>query len=258
MVAQLSTLGWDVFAGVRSNADAAVMAALPRVKPVMLDVTDSAHIDALDDVLPARLDAVVNNAGIVVGGPMEALALDDLRRQLEVNVVGQLAVTQAVLPRLRDSRGRIIFISSVNGRISSPLLGAYCASKFALEAAADALRMELRPWHIDVSVVEPAQTDTDMWELAPQMVDDLEASMSAEQRVLYAKHIAGFKKMVPLSRRTAAPPEKVAEVVEEALTAKRPHARYPVGLGPTAQMALLNTLPTAVSDVLVRKVLGQP
>ena len=101
-------------------------------------------------------------------------------------MVGQIAVTQAVLPRLRKSRGRIVFISSVNGRLSFPLIGAYCASKFALEAAADALRMELKPWGIAVVVVEPAQTDTDMWRTADAVVDETEAAMSAEHRELYA------------------------------------------------------------------------
>ena len=182
ITAQLATLGWDVIAGVRSRADVTAMEALPRVYPVMLDVTDDAHLAALPDQLPVRLDAVVNNAGVVVGGPLETVGVADLRRQFDVNVVGQLAVTQAALPRLRDSRGRIVFISSVNGRVSSPMLGAYCASKFALEAAADALRMELTPWHIAVSVVEPASTATDMWYSAERTADELEAAMSAEQR----------------------------------------------------------------------------
>ncbi|MFA5708810.1 SDR family NAD(P)-dependent oxidoreductase [Mycolicibacterium sp.] len=258
ITAHLGALGWDVVAGVRSEADAAAIGSLPRVSPIMLDVADSAHIAALDDGLPQRLDAVVNNAGIVVGGPLETVALDDLRRQLEVNVVGQLAVTQAVLPRLRAARGRVVFISSVNGQISVPLLGAYCASKFALEAAADALRMELQPWHIDVSVVEPAQTATDMWETAPQTADDLESAMTAEQRVLYAKHVAGFRKMIPLSQRVAVQPQTVAEVVEEALTAKRPNARYTMGLVPSMQLAVMKNVPSFVSDLLVRKLFGQP
>jgi NAD(P)-dependent dehydrogenase (short-subunit alcohol dehydrogenase family) len=160
----LAATGWDVFAGVRSEEDAAkVKTASQRITPVILDVTNPDHLAALDDLLPERLDAVVNNAAVAAGGPMEAVTPTELRRLLEVNVVGQLAVTQAVLPRLRRSRGRIVFISSVNGKVSFPLLGAYSASKFALEAAADALRMELKSWDIAVVVVEPAQTKTDMW-----------------------------------------------------------------------------------------------
>lgn len=258
ITAHMATRGWDVVAGVRRQEDAAVVGALPRVTPVMLDVTNDEQVASLDDLLPARLDAVVNNAGIAVGGPLEAVGTADLRRQFDVNVVGQMAVTRAVLPRLRESRGRIVFMSSVSGRISTPMTGAYCASKFALEAAADALRMELKPWHISVSVVEPAQTDTDMWATADQMVEDIEGAMTAEQRVLYAKHIAGMKKVIPMSQRMAVPTENVAEVVAQALTSRRPRARYPVGIGPTVQLVAMNNAPSFVSDVMLRKLFRQP
>ena len=200
-----------------------------------------------------RLDAIVNNAGVMVSGPMEAVAPDEWRKQLEINVIGQLAVTQAVLPRLRKSRGRVVFISSVNGRLSMSLIGAYCASKFALEAAADALRMELRPWHIGVAIVEPAQTDTDMWHTADDMVEQAEAALTAEQRDLYARHIAGMKKMIPVSQKLAVPAEKVSAVVEEALTARRPRARYVVGIGPKLQVALMTNLPVSVRDRVLRR-----
>lgn len=254
----LAADGWDVIAGVRTEADAAAVSATPRVSAVLLDVTDDQQLAALSEALPARLDAVVNNAGVVVGGPLESLSTNDLRRQFDVNVVGQLAVTQAVLPRLRQSRGRIVFISSVNGRIATPIIGAYCASKFALEAAADALRMELRPWHIRVSVVEPAQTATDMWDLAEDTADEFEQAMTPEQRVLYAKHVAGFRKMIPLSRRLAVPPDRVAAVVRKALTARRPRARYAVGTAPKVQIVAMRNLPTAVADIALRKTFGQP
>ena len=254
----LAARGWEVFAGVRRPEDASALGASPCVTPVSLDVTDAKQVAALDSVLPARLDAVVNNAGVVVGGPLEAVSTDELRRQIDINVVGQIAVTQAVLPRLRESRGRIVFISSVNGRIATPMLGPYCASKFALEAAADVLRMELKPWHIRVSIVEPAQTATDMWDAAEQTADDMETAMTSGQRVLYTKHVAGFRKMIPTSRKLAVPAEKVAQVVEGALTDRRPKARYAVGVGPRLQMALVNALPSAVTDVVLRKAFGQP
>jgi NAD(P)-dependent dehydrogenase (short-subunit alcohol dehydrogenase family) len=256
----LASRGWDVLAGVRTQQDADAVTALhpQRISAVILDVTDAEHIASLSAVLPDRLDAVVNNAGVVVGGPMEAVTADAWRKQLEINVIGQLAVTQAVLPKLRESRGRVVFISSVNGRLSMPLIGAYAASKFALEAAADALRMELRPWRIPVVIVEPAQTDTDMWRTADTMVDDIETSLSAEHRGLYRKHIAGFRKMVPVSQRLAVPTEKVCNVVEQALTARRPRARYVVGLGPTLQAAVLTKVPTGIRDLVLRKVSGQP
>jgi NAD(P)-dependent dehydrogenase (short-subunit alcohol dehydrogenase family) len=260
IVEHLAARGWDVIAGVRSQQDADAVTKLDpqRVSSVILDVTSVDDISALEESLPERLDAIVNNAGIAVGGPMETLSPDEWRKQLEINVIGALAVTQAALPRLRKSRGRIVFISSVNGRLSMPLVGAYAASKFALEAAADALRMELRPWKIRVVVVEPAQTDTDMWRTADDMVAELEAGLSAEHRGLYAKHIAGFKKMIPMSQRMAVPTAKVSAVVEEALTARRPRARYIVGLGPKAQVALMSVMPTRLRDIALRKVSGQP
>jgi len=260
IVEHLASRGWDVVAGVRSERDAGVVTALSpqRISSVILDVTDAGHIAKLEASLPERLDAVVNNAGIVVSGPMETVSPDDWREQLEINVIGQLAVTQAVLPRLRKSQGRVVFISSVNGQLSMPLIGAYCASKFALEAAADALRMELRPWHIGVAIVEPAQTDTDMWHTADAMVDQVEAKLTAEQRDLYARQIAGFKKRIPLSQKMAVPAEKVSAVVEEALTARRPRARYVVGIGPKLQVALMKNLPTRMRDLALRKTSGQP
>jgi len=260
IVEHLASRGWDVIAGVRSESDADVVTALDpqRISSVILDVTDAEHIAKLDDSLPERLDAVVNNAGIVVSGPMETVSPDDWRRQLEINVIGQLAVTQAVLPRLRKSRGRVVFISSVNGRLSMPLVGAYCASKFALEAAAEALRMELRPWRIGVAIVEPAQTDTDMWKTANEMVEQAEASLTPAQRDLYGRHIAGFKKTIPLSQKLAVPAEKVSAVVEEALTARRPRSRYVVGAGPKLQVALMTNLPAWARHRVLRRVAGQP
>jgi NAD(P)-dependent dehydrogenase (short-subunit alcohol dehydrogenase family) len=260
IVEHLASRGWDVIAGVRTQQDAEAVTTLDpqRISAVILDVTDAENISELTESLPERLDAIVNNAGIVVSGPMEAVTPDDWRKQLEINVIGQLAVTQAVLPRLRQSRGRIVFISSVNGQLSMPLIGAYCASKFALEAAADALRMELRPWRIPVVLVEPAQTDTDMWRTADTMVEETEAALAAEHRALYAKHIAGMKKRIPASQKIAVPAKKVSAVVEEALTARRPRARYVVGVVPKLQVALLTNLPTGARDRVLRVVSGQP
>ena len=249
----LAAKGWDVFAGVRSEKDAAkAKAASPRIMPVILDITNSDHFAALDDLLPERLDAVVNNAAVSVAGPMEAVTPSELRRQLEINVVGQLAVTQALLPRLRRSHGRVVFISSLNGRVCIPMLGAYCASKFALEAVADALRMELKSWDIPVVVVEPAQTKTDMWQNIPTAVEEMAAAMPAEMRQLYERHLPGLGKVIAMSQKTAVPPAKVAEVVEEALTARRPRTRYVVGVGPKLLLTFATILPAPVRDRLLR------
>ncbi|MBP2453739.1 SDR family NAD(P)-dependent oxidoreductase [Mycolicibacterium lutetiense] len=260
MVEHLAASGWDVIAGVRSESDGAAVTGLnpQRISSVILDVTNADHLAALPAALPQRLDAVVNNAGIVVAGPIETLSPEDWRKQLDVNVIGQFAVTRAVLPKLRASRGRAIFISSVNGQLSSPLLGAYAASKFALEAAADALRIEVRPWGVRVAVVEPAQTDTDMWRTADDMVVELETSMSAEYRALYDKHIAGMKKFIPMSKKMAVPTSNVVAVVEEALTARRPRARYLVGLGSKLQVSIMRSIPAALRDRVIARVAGVP
>jgi NAD(P)-dependent dehydrogenase (short-subunit alcohol dehydrogenase family) len=257
---RLAAAGWDVIAGVRQESDGDdLLKANPGPSmTVPLDVTDEAQVAALDTVLPDQLDAVVNNAGVVVGGPIEAIPPAELRRQLEVNVVGQAAVTQAVLPRLRASRGRIVFVSSLSGRVATPLTGAYNASKFALEGMADAMRMELAPWGIKVVLIEPAQTDTDMWRGADDDLDESVAALSPEHRELYAKHIAGFRKTIPRSQRMAGPVEGVAAAVEKALTAPRPRARYVVGTGPRVQALMAKLTPTSVLDRLLSAGTGVP
>jgi NAD(P)-dependent dehydrogenase (short-subunit alcohol dehydrogenase family) len=257
-VKRLLGAGWDVLAGVRRESDGQSLVDQlgDRVRPVLLDITNDAQVDALPAQLPAALDALVNNAGVVVGGPVEALALDELRRSLEVNVVGQVAVTQAVLPRLRAARGRVVFVSSLSGRIVTPMTGAYNASKFALEAVADALRMELWPWRIGVSVVEPAQTDTDMWRKADDQLEESVAAVSDEHRELYAQHIEGFRKAIPKSQRMAASPDGVADTILRALTDRRPRPRYIVGAAPRAQYRIASLLPTAALDSAMRRQSG--
>lgn len=257
---RLARAGWEVIAGVRNAADGEQLAADQggRVTPLILDITDAAHLAALDGTLPQQLDAVVNNAGVVVGGPIEAVPVSELRRQLEVNVVAQVAVTQAVLSRLRRSRGRVIFVSSVSGLIATPMTGPYNASKFALEAVADSLRMELAPWGIRVVVVEPAQTDTDLWRRAEDDLDQTVASLSPAHRDLYAKHIAGFRKSIPRSQRMATPTDGAAAVIERALTSSRPRARYIVGRAARNQARLARVTPTALLDIALRAGTGVP
>ena len=260
IVEHLASAGWDVIAGVRSEEDAAAITNVhpQRVSAVILDITNADHIARLPDALPKRLDALVNNAGVAVGGPVETVTPDDWRKSFEVNVIGQFAVTRAVLPFLRDSGGRVVFISSVNGRIATPMLGPYSASKFALEAGCDALRVELKAWGIPVVLIEPAQTDTDMWRTAGDMVLQIEADMSPEHRDLYAAHIAGMKKFVPTARKMASPTTKVVAVVEQALTTRRPKARYVVALLPKVQAAVVPNLPTALRDRIMTMLVGLP
>ncbi len=255
----LAAEGWEVYAGVRRPADGedlVAAAAGGRLTPVVLDVTDAAQLAALGDALPARLDGLVNNAGIAVGGPVEGLGLDALRHQLEVNVVGPVAVAQAALPALRAARGRIVFISSIGGRVSSPMLGAYSASKYGIEALADALRVELRPWGIRVALVEPGAIDTDMWRGAMDTADETEASLSPEHRELYAAHLKGVRGFIRRAQKQTIPPEKVVAAVMRALTSDRPRARYVVGTDARVQLAMSTALPTAAMDATVGRLMG--
>jgi NAD(P)-dependent dehydrogenase (short-subunit alcohol dehydrogenase family) len=257
---RLAAAGWDVYAGVRNAADGETLAAdapSGAITPIVLDVTDAAQLATLDELLPQRLNAVVNNAGIVVGGPLEAVALDELRRQFEVNVVGPVAVTQAVLPRLRAARGRIVFVSSVGGRVVSPLLGPYSASKYAIEAVADTLRLELRQWGVKVSLIEPGAIETDMWRNALATADETEAALSAEHRELYDRHLSGIRATITRVSKQTSPADKVAAAIERALTSSRPRARYVVGIDARVQLAL-SALPTPASDAAFAKLTGMP
>jgi NAD(P)-dependent dehydrogenase (short-subunit alcohol dehydrogenase family) len=258
---RLARAGWTVYATVRSAADGQGLvaeAAGGAVHPLQLEVTSDEGIAALDEALPARLDAIVNNAGIVVSGPLETLSAADLREQFDVNVVGAVALTNLVLPRLRASRGRIVFVSSLSGVISTPMTGAYNASKFALEAIADAWRLELRPWGIKVILVEPAMTDTDLWRKAPETLEAEAAEMSAEHRELYAGHLDGMRKTVPRMQKMAKPVDTVAAAIEKALTASRPRARYPVGTDVRVQAALSGVTPDRVKDAAFARLTGTP
>ncbi len=204
---RLAGNGWTVLAGVRDDLSGERLAAQDgRITPVRLDITDADHIAALADQLPARLDAVVNNAAIGVLGPVEAVSIPAFRHQFEVNLFGQVAVTQAVLPQIRAAHGRVVFISSTGGRAPVLMEGAYCASKFALEGLADVLRVELRPWRIHVSVVEPGPTDTGAWRHIQSLLDDMEQGMSATHRELYEQHIRRH----PPAGRHAAEPDRAA------------------------------------------------
>lgn len=254
---RMAEAGWDVFAGVRDLAAGKdLQAASDRIVPIELDVTDPGHIAVLAERLPARLDAVVNNAGIAVVGPVEAVPIEELRRQLEINVIGQIAVTQAVLPKLRESAGRVVFVSSVSGRVSSPLFGPYAASKFAIEALADGLRVELRPWRISVVLIEPGMTDTDIWRGAPQQIDEIEAQMSPQHRELYAAHIRVMRKVTSIVLKQTSPVDSVAAAIERSLTAKRPRARYVVGATARAAIAMRALTPTRVLDASTARMAG--
>jgi NAD(P)-dependent dehydrogenase (short-subunit alcohol dehydrogenase family) len=247
----LAKAGWTVFAGVRDElAGKKLMAESAKIQAIQLDVTVPDQVASLDDLLPDRVDALVNNAGIAVAGPVEAVSLDGLRYQFDVNVFGQIAVTQAVLPRLRKAKGRIVFVSSMNGRIAIPLSGFYNASKFAIEGLGDNLRTELQPWGIKVILIEPGCIDTDPWRAMMGILDEVDAGLSPEHRELYAAHRAVQRKMCAKLQQQTAPAEKVAKAIEDELTRRRPHSRRLVGRDAHAMIAMKTVLPTRAFDFL--------
>jgi NAD(P)-dependent dehydrogenase (short-subunit alcohol dehydrogenase family) len=259
----LDSQGFEVFAGVRKDADAESLRAegSERLEPLRIDVADEASIAAgrgrvSEQVGERGLAGLVNNAGIGVGGPLELLPLDELRRQLEVNLIGQVAVTQALIPELRKARGRIVFMSSVGGRISTPFMTPYSASKWAIEALGDALRLELRPWEIEVVLVEPGSIATRIWDKAEEYGKELEGKLGDRGRELYGQQIEAFR---DATRKTAAegiPPERVAEVVAEALTSPRPRTRYLVGRDAKINARLRRLVPDRVFDRLIAREIG--
>ncbi|GAA14912.1 SDR family oxidoreductase [Gordonia alkanivorans] len=250
---RLVSEGWTVFAGVRDEGSAP-----PGTSPVILDVTDPQHLADLPGALPESLDALVNNAGIVVSGPVEGLSPQDLRSQFDVNVLGLVAVTAAVLPLLRAATGRIVHIGSLSGRISTPMTGAYNASKYAVEALADAQRIELRPWGISVSVVEPGPVDTDIWRDAPSTLARAAKSLARSTQDLYSPHIGGMRRTIRFVQRSTVSSETIAEKVATVLAARRPRARYPVGRGARLQLVATSVTPTWLLDRVLAAGTGIP
>lgn len=249
---RLTRAGWRVFGGVRSERDAASLRA-QGVEPVLLDVTDGEQVAAAAEVVGAELHGLVENAGIAVAAPLELVPLDELRRQLEVNVVGQIAVLQALLPALRRARGRVVLMGSIGGRSALPFLGPYAASKHALEAFADVLRVELAPWEIAVSIVEPASVKTAIWTKGAMHADTMRARVEPEAAALYAERVERFRS-IALKRGPGLDPVVVAKAVECALTSSRPRARYVVGRDAHLR-AWIERLPTRLRDRMLARAL---
>jgi NAD(P)-dependent dehydrogenase (short-subunit alcohol dehydrogenase family) len=259
-VAHLARAGFRVFAGVRRQQDGARLAgAVPGVEAVRLDVTSTTDIARAADTITSAvgelgLAGLVNNAGIAVAGPLEVLPIEDVRHQLEVNVIGQVAVTQAMLPLLRRARGRIVFMGSISGRLAAPFLGPYAASKFALSAVADSLRLELAPSGIDVVLVEPGEIATPIWRKGREAGDALVARTPREALERYGARIEALRRIAEQASATGASPDRVAEVVVAALTAARPPTRRLVGRDAQIR-AWIALLPDALRDALVRRAL---
>lgn len=256
---RLAASGWTVLAGVRKTADGEALtdAGGTRVLPVELDVTDAAQIaraaERVSEIAPGGLDALVNNAGSVVVGPLELLSLDDLRRQFDVNFFAHVAVTQALIPALRCARGRIVLISSVGGLVTTPYMGPYHASKYALEAAGNSLRMELVRSHVQVALVEPGSVATPIWE---KHRDEVDFDVPEELREQYGHVPAAMAKALQNTARRGIPPERVAQTIERALTSRRMRARYLVGRDAHVMVWASRLLPDLVFDRVVRRAVG--
>ena len=249
--------GFTVFAGVRKERDAQALreSGLAGLVPVILDVTDPKTIlaavrEVSDAAGSAGLHGLVNNAGIAVPGPIELLPLDELRRQFEVNVFGQVAVTQAFLPLIRAARGRIVNVGSVGAKFALPFAGALNSSKAAFELINDSLRMELRPWGIHVVVVAPGAIRT---AAEKKFIAESEASLSAyppEGKALYASAYRAFVRAFMALESHGAGPEVMAAVVARAMTARVPKSRYPVGPNSRLLPLLFKALPASLADGL--------
>jgi NAD(P)-dependent dehydrogenase (short-subunit alcohol dehydrogenase family) len=255
---RLDRLGHRVYAGVRSHdhRESLRRRGSDRMVPVFLDVTDQAQIDAVAEQIAAgggSLDGVVNNAGIARGGPLEYLPLEVWREQLDVNVLGQVAVTRGVLPFIRVACGRVVFIGSIGGKVATMLMGPYGASKFAIEAIGESLRSELYPWGISVSVVEPGAVKTPIWEKGRQEADRLERSLPDEARSRYAKHNLAIRKFIEMQDRQGVSPDKVAAAVEHALFSSRPKTRYLVGTDARVLSLLVRWLPDRAREAIIRR-----
>jgi NAD(P)-dependent dehydrogenase (short-subunit alcohol dehydrogenase family) len=258
----LASKGFQVYAGVRKEADAEHLErhVVGQCTPVLLDVADEQQVDEVvaridGEVGAAGLHGVVNNAGIAKGGPLEYLSLADWRQQLDVNVLGVVAVTKACMPLLRRApSGRIVVIGSMSGKVGAPLMAPYTASKFAVEGLADALRMELRGTSMHVSLIEPGAVRTAIWEKGRAEAARLRAELPPEALEHYGAQVDAIEKGIEMQDRNGVPPVKVAEAIEHALSADRPRSRYPVGKDAWAGSVISRVLPDRAIDAVVTRI----
>jgi NAD(P)-dependent dehydrogenase (short-subunit alcohol dehydrogenase family) len=258
---RLARDGFLVFAGVRSDADAARVEALhSNIRGLRLDVSDDASIAAAVVTVEASgavLRAVVNNAGIAIAGPLEFLPMAEIRRQFDVNFFGALAVTQAFLPQLRRSRGRVVFVGSISGRLAVPFIAPYSTSKFALHAAADALRVELAPSGMHVALVEPSSVKTPIWEKGRASRDQLLGLLPPQALEIYGKQIDAVFTATEGEERSGMPAARVTDAIVHAITAPKPNAYYLLG-GPARAGSIIALLPPALRDRALRASMKLP
>jgi NAD(P)-dependent dehydrogenase (short-subunit alcohol dehydrogenase family) len=230
---ELAWRGFHVLAGVRRDRDAEAIRG-PGIAPVIIDITNPDHIQALvtrvrGDSRGRAVRALVNNAGIGVNVPFEALAIDEWRRLFEVNLFGHVAVTQALLPALIRSKGRVVNISSVGGKVAMATYGPYAATKFALEAVSDSLRREIAPFGVRVVVVEPGAVRTEMPAQAIATAHELASTMTPEQRQRYGGLLRAITAQTASHTKSGLPADAAAKVIAKAITARKPRTRYTVG-----------------------------
>lgn len=239
----LAGRGFHVLAGVRREQDADAIRA-PGVEPLILDITEPDHIQALtsrvnDDPQGRPVRALVNNAAVQANVPIEVFAIDEWRRMFEVNLFGQVAVIQALLPALMRSRGRVINISSVGGKIAMAGYGPYAATKFALEAVSDSLRREMAPFGVGVVVIEPGAVRTEMLGRAIATGGALVSAMTPAQSRGYGALVHAVNAQAVASTQSGVPAGAAAAVIVKAVTARKPRTRYTVG----REAAMIRWLP---------------
>lgn len=253
----MARLGHTVWAGVRTEKAFNDIKRLnvQHLEPIFIDVTSEDSIQNCVSHIRKNsgiLHALVNNAGIAVGGPVEGVRMEEWRHQFDVNFFGQIRLTQVCLPLLRETKGRIVMMSSIAGRVASPFLGPYAASKFALEAASDSLRRELRRFGVSVSVIEPGPIATPIWEKSLGSGAARLRQFSDEVKKDYGPLMAKFNQRIDLAARNASPVSVVVNAIEHALTSKHPRTRYPVGKGVSFSTAIAGVLPDRWLDRIFR------
>jgi NAD(P)-dependent dehydrogenase (short-subunit alcohol dehydrogenase family) len=261
---RLDRSGWIVYAGVRRDDDAADLAdaGSERLRPEIVDVTDADSVSAFREQIereqPDGIHALVNNAGSAFSGPVEFVPLHDLRAQIEVNLIGQVAMLQALIPSLRKTRGRVVNLTSIGGIVASPFMGPYAASKFGLEAISDSLRTELRPWGIKTIAIEPGSVATEIWETGAKRFAGSRERMPAEAEALYGKAMLAMERVSGEMGARGIPAEDAAALIQRALDAKNPKARYRLGRDAHAMFALKRLLPDRAFDRLIARAMRIP
>lgn len=259
----LDKLGFRVFASVRKAEDAERIKsqASERFTPVTMDVTDTDTVREAAETIEASvgeagLYGLVNNAGIAIPGPLECVPLEQVRRQFEVNVIGQLAVTQAVLPLIRSAKGRLVNMGSISGIVAPPYMGPYSASKFAFLSMNDALRLELKRWDIRVSIILPDVVSTPIWSKILDTAFEMGKHLPRPIRKLYKEDLTAMWQTSQKADETGMGVDRVVRAVRHALTARRPKTRYFVGRRTVAAYWGARNLPDRITDWFVRRQMG--